>query len=129
MEQLAPIIIAAVLTFTASVIAAYLLRRTGKESNTTNTFDVVTDKLFDMIKLADERIDGLEQEIAELKAERKENRKVILEYEGRVETLEGEVETLRVVNGRLSRYVGKLVQAWPQGEHLPEPDEPVAWGE
>lgn len=127
MEQLLPIIIAAILTFTASVVAAFLIRRTGKESNETSTFDVVTNKLFALVEDADQRIKALEEEVKELKAERKDNLRIIQEYEGRVEVLAGEVETLRGVNGRLSRYLGKLVRAWPQGEHLPEPDEPVTW--
>ena len=127
LTSLAPAGAAVIAAVVASLITAAFLRRTGKEQNDTSAFTAITDKLFRLVEEAEERIANLEGEVKELKLERAENRRLITESEDRVDNLEGEVKSLRGVNGRLSRYVGKLVRNWPQGEHLPEPDEPVTW--
>lgn len=120
MEGLLPVIIPLVTAVLGSLITAGLLRRSSKEANDTNAFQVVTTQLF---KLNSE----LRTELDEVKLEVKELRKADFEKEARIESLEEDLGTSKKVARALARYIGVLIQAWQGDAPPPQPDPPIDW--
>lgn len=103
-----------------SVVTALFLRRSSKEENDTNAFKVVTDQLFALNEDLREDLTNVKKQVAVLET-------TVATQATELRTVQAERDSLKEVNGQLSRYLGKLVRLWPRGEHLPEPDEDVTW--
>lgn len=125
--QLLAIGIPSVIALVASVIGYFLLRRSSKESNDTNAFSAVTDQLFALNKVLTEKLTALELKVTKLEADKVQHEQENTELRRKLETVEAELRDVRVVNGALGRYLGKLVRLWPVTVTLPQPDEPVTW--
>lgn len=125
--DLLPVVIPSLIALLASFLGYFLLRKTGKESNDTNAFKVVTDQLFALNLVLSEKLTLVEKKVLDLEADKAARLLEKDALEGKLEAVEDELRDLRVVNGALSRYLGKLIRLWPVTVTLPEPDEPVTW--
>ena len=126
-SQILAIAIPSLVALFASVVGYFLLRKSSKESNDTNAFSAVTDQLFALNKILTDKLMDLEKKVLSLEAD-----KALREHENdalkdKLDAVESELRDVRVVNGALGRYLGKLVRLWPVETTLPQPDEPVTW--
>lgn len=115
-------------------IGHFLLRRSTRESNNTDAFTVVTDKLMVLVNNAEARIIKLEERVKELEnaltAQESENKALHLENTGlhrEIAEVKAELGEVKRLNNSLSSYVEKLIRHWPQGITMPEPDEDFDW--
>lgn len=120
MEAVLPLVGAILAGAVASLITALFLRRSSRETNETNAFDVVTKQLFKM-----NEAQGLD--IKELKAEVKELRVSDKEKGIRIEKLEIELGSSKKAARNLAGYIRLLIQRWPGPEAPPTPDPPIDW--
>jgi CHASE3 domain sensor protein len=128
-ENLLPIIIPSLIAMAVSVVGYFLIRKSSKESNDTNAFSAVTDQLFRLNESLGRKIEELEKKVTTLEslAAAVEAEKDGLKL--KLDAVEAELRDMKVVNGALGRYLGKLVRLWPTGTTLPQADEPVEWGQ
>lgn len=114
------IIIPAMAATIASLITAFFLRRSSKETNDTNAFKIVTDQLF---KLNGE----LRTELDEVKTKLNKVEATVDAQERELYTTRTELEESRRVNRGLATYIKALLAAWPVGTNPPAPDPTVDW--
>lgn len=130
MQELVPVIVAATAaasSILAATITAWLMRRTGKESNEVssvanevNAFKVVTDQLLELNNAFRGELDAVKKELAEVKT------KVALQ-EKELEAARVSQDIARRTSASLASYIKKLLDHWPVGHTPPGPDEALDW--
>ncbi len=119
-ENLGPPIIAGLTALLVSLLTAFFLRRSSRESNDTNAFKVVTDQLFALNDELREKVGTLEVDLREVKRQFAEQQKEL-------DQAKTERDAAKRVNAGLAAYIKKLLSAWPTETSPPSPDYPVDW--
>lgn len=120
MEAILPILIAGAGSVVGSLVTAWLLRRSSKESNDTTAFKVVTDQLLALNSTFRTELDVVKKELAEVKT------KVALQEKELDAARKGQ-DAARKVSASLAAYIKKLLSAWPVGNTPPGPDDVLDW--
>lgn len=112
--------IPSVISLVGVIWGAAWLRKSNKESNDNSAFKTITDQLFRDNADLREQLGAVKTRVTELESNKRDN-------ERRIGHLEDELRDSKEANGRLARYVKKLIRLWPSGTSLPEPDEGIDW--
>lgn len=93
-------------------VGAVLTRKSSKETNVTNAFNVVVTQLLSVN-------DSLRKDVEQLKREMSEVQGKYNTSESQVRALRDELEGVRDANRMLAEQLGLLVTAWPTGTLMP----------
>lgn len=115
-------LIPAILGLSAGVVGSLLMRKTNKESNETDAFEVVTRQLFQLNTDLRTDVEKLEKRVGRVEEERDAAKQENADLRGQLDDVREELSEVKEVNGSLARNIAKLVGAWPTGYALPELD-------
>lgn len=93
-------------------VASFLTRKSNKETNVTNAFNVVVTQLLSVN-------DSLRKDVEQSKRDISDLTTKFNNSESEVRSLRNELEEVKDANRMLAEQLAKLVEAWPPGTAMP----------